>query len=155
MWCTSGYAPVAIDVRQTGVSDGNAVTARRYSPASASSDSVGAERSPTALSNIDGVSPSMTMRTALFGKRPEAGVLLPAPPARAERKRRNRDCFEEADDRDQCEREHHHRSACEQHGRSRGSPAASYSAACEDTGPETAEHSAEGAGDARLPVEDE
>ena len=30
--CTSGWPPVAIDDRQTGVSDGNVVTARRYSP---------------------------------------------------------------------------------------------------------------------------
>src|SRR6266536_6047283 len=107
MWWTSGCAPVAIDVRQTGVSDGNVVTARRYSPASASRASVGAERSPTALSNIDGVRPSMMIRTVLLGKRAEAGVLLPGPLTCAERERRNRDRLDEADERDQREREDH------------------------------------------------
>ena len=29
MWCTSGPAPVAIDVRQTGVSEGKTEVARR------------------------------------------------------------------------------------------------------------------------------
>ena len=155
MWCTSGYAPTAIDVRQTGVNDGNAVTARRYSPASASSDSVGAERSPTAVSNIDGVNPSMTLRTTVFGKRPEAGVLLAAAPAGAERKRRNRNRFQEADDGDQRECEHDHRATGEEHGRSRGSAAASHAAACEGAGTETAQRAAEGTCDARLPIEDE
>ena len=32
MWCTSGCAPVAIDERQTGVSDGKVETPRRYVP---------------------------------------------------------------------------------------------------------------------------
>src|SRR5213593_1391259 len=107
MWCTSGCAPVAIDVKQTGVSDGNVVTARRYWPASASCESVGADRSPIAFSNIDGVRPSITMRIALLGKRAEAGVLLPGPLTCAERERRDRDRLEEADDRDQRERECH------------------------------------------------
>ena len=35
MWCTSGLPPVAIDERQTGVSDGNVDAARRYVPCSA------------------------------------------------------------------------------------------------------------------------
>src|SRR6266536_2011447 len=100
MWWTSGCAPVATEVKQTGVSDGKVVTARRYSPASASRESVGAERSPTALSNIDGVRPSMTMRTVrLLRKRAEAGVLLPGPLACAEWEHGNRDRLEEADDR--------------------------------------------------------
>ncbi len=63
MWWTSGCAPVAIDERQTGVSDGNVEAARRYSPCSARKRSAGA----SALSNIDGVRPSITTRTTGFG----------------------------------------------------------------------------------------
>src|SRR5580765_5286531 len=120
MWCTSGCAPVAIDVRHTGVNDGNVVTARRYVPASASRDNVGAERSSTALSNIAGVRPSMTIRTArLLGKRAEAGVLLSGPLTCAKCERRDRDGLDETDERDQPEREHDDCGADEQHGRSR------------------------------------
>ena len=49
--------------RQTGVSDGKVEAARRYSPCSARKRSAGA----SALSNIDGVRPSMTTRTTGFG----------------------------------------------------------------------------------------
>src|SRR5215208_4534938 len=104
-----------IDVRHTGVSDGNVVTARRYSPASASRESVGAERSPTALSNSDGVKPSMTIRIALLRKRAEAGVLLTGPLTCAKRECRNRERLQEADDRDQCKREGHDCRDDEQH----------------------------------------
>src|SRR4051812_28454640 len=106
-----------MDVRHTGVSDGKVVTARRYCPASASRDSVGAERSPTALSNSDGVSPSMTIRIAarLLGKRAEAGVFLPGPLTCAERERRDRDGLEVADDRNQRQGERHDGCNQEQH----------------------------------------
>src|SRR2546423_3976826 len=56
---TSGYAPVEIDARQTGVSDGKTDDARRYSPCSARKRIAGA----SAASNTDGVSPSITMTT--------------------------------------------------------------------------------------------
>src|SRR5580765_4785741 len=102
MWCTSGCAPVAIDVRHTGVSDGKVVTARRYSPAPASAESVGVERSPTAFSKVDGVRPSMTMRIArLLRKRSEARVLLVGTSARPQRDDRDRDGLDEAENRDQ------------------------------------------------------
>ena len=61
---TSGWAPVAIDDRQTGVSEGNVVVARPSVPRSASAVSVGASRVPSAPSSIDGVSPSITTRTS-------------------------------------------------------------------------------------------
>src|SRR2546421_7514082 len=105
MWCTSGCTPVASDVRHTGVSDGKVVTPRRYSPASASRDSIGAERSPTACSNVDAVNPSITMRMALAGKRSEAGVLLARPFARTDGEDRQRRRLEVAHDRDDRERE--------------------------------------------------
>src|SRR6266545_3321191 len=106
MWCTSGWAPVAIDVRHTGVREGNVVTPRRYSPAAASAESVGAERSPTAFSNVDGVNPSITMRIVLLGKGAEAGVLFSRAPARARREDGQRSRLEVADrgDERECER---------------------------------------------------
>src|SRR5690242_20708629 len=81
MWCTSGWPPVASDERQTGVSEGNVETARAYCPCSARNDSAGARPSPTAASNTDGVSPSMTIRIAFFvlsvlGKRAQPCVAL-------------------------------------------------------------------------------
>src|SRR5439155_2172841 len=132
MWCTSGCAPVAMDVRHTGVREGNVVTPRRYSPASASSDSVGAERWPTAFSNIDGVRPSITIRMLLLGKRAQAGVFLPGPLACAQRECRNRDRLEETDDRDQCERERDDGRADEQDGGSRRRPPAPHGPPHED-----------------------
>ena len=63
MWCRSGCVPVAIELRQTGVSDGNVDTARRYSPCSARNRSAGV----SAASNTDGVSPSTMTRTTGFG----------------------------------------------------------------------------------------
>ncbi len=63
MSCTSGCAPVAIDARQTGVSEGNVDDARRYSPCSARKRSAGV----SAASNIDGVRPSITTSTTGFG----------------------------------------------------------------------------------------
>src|SRR5580765_8754566 len=156
MWCTSGCAPVAIDVRHTGVSDGNVVTARRYVPASASRASVGAERSSTALSNTDGVRPSMTMRTApLLGKRAEAGVLLSGALTCAQRERGDRNRLEEADERDQPERKHADGCGDEQNGGSRRGAAAAHGAAREDTCAVAAERAGHGTGDRGLPVEHE
>ena len=51
MWCTSGCAPVAIEERQTGVSDGKVETARRYVPCAARNESAGALPVSTASSN--------------------------------------------------------------------------------------------------------
>ena len=59
-------APVAIDERQTGVSDGKTDARGGTSPCSARSASVGARRSSTARSNATGVSPSMTIRTSFL-----------------------------------------------------------------------------------------
>src|SRR5437762_1212543 len=108
MWCRSGWTPVAIDVRHTGVSDGKVVTARRYSPTSASAESVGADRSPTAFSKTDGVRPSITIRITrrLARKRAKTGVLLPGPPARARRDDRQRNRFEVPGCRDDRDEEH-------------------------------------------------
>ena len=63
---TSGCAPVAIDERQTGVSDGNVVTARRYSPLAIRKRSAGTSSLSTACSSMAGVRPSMTIRTSFF-----------------------------------------------------------------------------------------
>src|SRR5919201_1474120 len=86
---TSGWAPVAIEERQTGVNDGKVDVARTYWPCSARNVSVGARRSPTAASNTDGVSPSMTIRISglVTCERAEPGVPLgrPSPQAGGER----------------------------------------------------------------------
>src|SRR4051812_36711721 len=156
MWWTSGCAPVASDVRQTGVSEGKVVTARRYEPASASADSVGAERSPTAFSKVDGVRPSMTIRIALLlRKRAEPGVLLACALARAQPDDGDRDRLDEADDRDEGEREREDGSCDENRRRASGRAAAPYRAARERPRAEAAERTGDGACNACLPVEDE
>src|SRR6266545_7057636 len=112
MWCASGWAPVAIDVRQTGVSDGNVVVARRYSPASARKVSVGTSRSPTAASNIDGVRPSITIRidARLLGKGAQARVLLARATPCAAGERGECERLEVSDDGNEGECERAHRS---------------------------------------------
>ena len=64
---TSGWAPVAIEERHTGVSDGNVVVARASVPCSASAVRVGSAAVPSEPSSIDGVSPSITTRTSFLG----------------------------------------------------------------------------------------
>src|SRR5215211_6575098 len=156
MWWTSGCAPVAIDVRQTGVSEGNVVTARRYEPAPASAESVGAERSPTAFSKVDGVRPSMTIRIALLlRKRAEPGVLLVGTLARAEPDDGNRQRLDEADDRDERQGERDDCGCGENRRRASGRAATPHRAARERPGAEAAERAGHGADDAGLPVEDE
>src|SRR6266540_3312685 len=85
MPCTSGCAPVTSEDRHTGVSEGNVVSALRYSPCSARKRSAGMSCRSTAASKTAGVRPSMTIRTSLrestsvAGERTQAGVALPAP----------------------------------------------------------------------------
>ncbi len=67
--CTSGWPPVAIEDRQTGVSDGNVVTARRYSPSFIRKRRPGTSSVSTARSSMVGVRPSMTIRTSFFTAR--------------------------------------------------------------------------------------
>ncbi len=97
--CTSGCAPVASDERQTGRQRRETSSPRaRYSPRSASSASVGAVRRSTASSNIAGVSPSMTISSALVaGKDPKTGVALACAAAEAEREHRQRERLEVAE----------------------------------------------------------
>src|SRR5580765_2792721 len=156
MWCTSGCAPVAIDVRHTGVSDGNVVTARRYSPASARAESVGVERSPTAFSNVDGVRPSMTIRIAgLLRKRAQARVLPVGALARTQRDDRDRNGLDEAEERDQrhAQREQPQRDE-DRRGPSWG-PATANRVAGERSRAEARQQSGDRACDAALPVDDE
>src|SRR5215211_6623493 len=156
MWCPSGCAPVTSDVRQTGVSDGKVVTARRYSPASASAVSVGALRSPTASSKVDAVRPSTTTRIAfrelarLLGKRAQAGVLLACPAACPRSERRERRRLEVAGERDERERERAHRSHQQEHRRPAGGSTASQGAARDDGRARATEQST-GSGTDRFP----
>src|SRR5579884_168139 len=101
MWWPSGCEPVAIELRHTGVSDGNVEAARRYSPCSARKRSAGV----SAASNIDGVRPSMTIRTTLvLGKGAQAGVPLGRAAAQPEAEQRDGRGLEVAEGRDERER---------------------------------------------------
>src|SRR5438270_2518170 len=101
IWWTSGCAPVAIDDRQTGVSDGKVETAREYRPRSARYDRAGVRSSPTAASNIDGVSPSITIKmTLVAGKSAKAGVPLLGTASQAGRQGRHERRFQIAGGRD-------------------------------------------------------
>src|SRR5436305_8451914 len=87
MWCTSGCAPVGIEERQTGVSDGKVEVARPYSPCSARKRSAGAWLS-SADSKVAAARPSMTTRMSFLSgiyllvasEDAQAGVALPAAP---------------------------------------------------------------------------
>src|SRR5215211_3264876 len=112
---TSGWAPVAIEERQTGVSEGNVDVALPYTPRSASAARAG-EPPVTARSNIDGVSPSMTTRTSFLeldsaGKSAQAGVALDASLLRAAGEHRRGDRLQIAHDR------HERQSRADQRGR--------------------------------------
>src|SRR4051794_5667245 len=105
MWCRSGCEPVAIELRHTGVSDGNVDVARRYSPCSARKRSAGV----SAASNIDGVSPSMTISTTFFGgvllgKGAQAGVPVRRAAAQARAEQRHRERLEVAEHGNERER---------------------------------------------------
>src|SRR5438445_8982374 len=109
MWWTSGCAPVTSEDMHTGVSEGNVVTARPYVPCSARNVNAGVRLSPTAASNIDGVRPSMTMRTNLVaGKKAQSCETLGRASAQARGKRRHDGGFQVADSRDPRERGQHH-----------------------------------------------
>src|ERR671911_2763734 len=102
--CTSGYAPVTSDERQTGVSEGNTVDARRYSPRSCNSASAGAVRRSAASSYIAGVNPSMTIRSALVaGKDPKTCMALVRAPACADPEHGQREREEVAQHRNERE----------------------------------------------------
>src|SRR3954447_3919546 len=102
IWCTSGYEPVEIDARQTGVSDGKTEAARRYSPCSARKRIAGV----SAASNIDGVRPSITITTTglVFCKGAQARVLVGRAAAQPSAEQRHRERLEESEDRDEGER---------------------------------------------------
>src|SRR6476646_42464 len=114
MRCTSGPAPVTIDERQTGVSDGKTDVARRYAPCSARCARAGARPLSTACSNASGVIPSTTIRTSFFGTRlvlregAQAGVALGLRTAETKSEHRNHNGFEVAhngDEREACRHE--------------------------------------------------
>src|SRR5205823_2779893 len=123
MRCTSGCAPVAIDDRQTGVSDGKVETPRRYVPFAARNESAGALPVSTASSKTAGVSPSTTTRisflrsaNSIAGQAAQAGVALVVAPARPGAERGEPDRLEEADDGDQRERGHQERGEADENG---------------------------------------
>src|SRR5579862_1854310 len=101
-----GPAPVTIEERQTGVSDGKTDVACRYSPCSARKERAGARPLSTARSKAAGVIPSTTIRTSFLrmrpgllvaGERPQTGVALGPRPAEPRRQSRQRQRLEVAD----------------------------------------------------------
>src|SRR4051812_37226853 len=120
--CTSGCAPVAMEERHTGVSDGNVDAARRYWPCSARKRRAGV----SAASNIDGVSPSITIRTTglVLGKGAQPGVPIGRAAAEAPADQRHSECLEVADDGHERERGSDERCAGEQRCRSTSRAAA-------------------------------
>src|SRR5919204_3478011 len=119
---------------QTGVSEGNVVTAREYEPCSARNHIAGVRASPTEASNIDGVSPSTTIRTSLrlvAGKRAQSGEPLRRASAQPCRQRRNDGRFEIADARNPSERGEHDRRDPE-HDRGSNARAAAAQGPCDN-----------------------
>src|SRR6188508_2712786 len=146
--CTSGYAPVTSDERQTGVSDGNTVAARRYSPRSCNSASAGAVLRSTASSYIAGVSPSMTISSALVaGKDPETCVALACAPADAEPEHGQREREEVAEHRNEREGREDERGTGDEQGGPASGAAAGQRTLNRRRRSDGAEHAAEPAGD--------
>src|SRR3954462_11083547 len=155
MWWTSGCDPVTIDDRHTGVSDGNVETARAYWPRSASAVNAGIRRSPTAPSSIDGVKPSMTMRTALVaGKGSQPGVSLGRAPAQARGECGDDRCLEISDRGNPRERREHDRGKADERRRSEPRPSATQGPGDELCGPERSEHAACCSADRFVPLAD-
>src|SRR5688572_6601330 len=154
--CTSGYAPVTSDERQTGVSDGKTVAARRYSPRSWSSARAGAVRRSTASSYIAGVNPSMTIRSALVaGKDPKACVALVCPPADAEAQDGQRQRDEVAEHRNEREPRQDERRSADQQRRACARAAACQRAVNGRGGTDGPEHPADRARDRAGPLGEE
>src|SRR5512142_1046730 len=129
--CTSGWAPVAIAERQTGVSEGKVETARRYSPSRASAASAGARPDSTAASKAWGVRPSITIRITLrvtgSVAREDAQPRVPLPAARAQARaeRRQGQSLEVAEHRHEGQRRDQDRRAADEQRRpaARAAPA--------------------------------
>src|SRR3954451_15219029 len=159
MWWTSGCAPVAIELRQTGVSDGNVESARRYSPASASRASQGVRSGVTASSNVSARRPSITTRISFCanasvpGEDPEPGVAGARAGADPSREHQEDERLEVADDRHEREQRHHDRRCDEEDCEPAARPAAPERAARDRRRAEAAEEAADRARDrlARAP----
>src|SRR5438067_3659673 len=157
---TSGCAPVAIDERHTGVSDGKVDVARAYSPCSARNRSAGACRS-RALSNVDALRPSMTTRTTLRGtvsvpgEDPEPCVPLASAAAKARAERGEGERLEIADERHEGERREHERGQGDEDRRPDARPAALQRPAHELRRPDHARGPTDRAADRLLPVVDQ
>src|SRR3954463_1131756 len=168
--CTSGCAPVAIDDRQTGVSDGKVETPRRYVPCCARKVSAGAAPVSTASSKTSGVSPSITTRISFLRTsvtREAAQARVPrrrappaprAPPGRpprgGSRKRGQGDGLEVADHRDERERREHHGREPDESGRPTPRSATLERPRDEGRDDRRAERAADAAGPRPLPAAD-
>src|SRR5260221_146041 len=83
MWCTPGPAPVAIDERQTGVSDGKTDVARRYTPFAARNASAGARplsiATPTPTPAASASAPAASSAVLVEPAIPVRSTPVPAP----------------------------------------------------------------------------
>ena len=139
------------------MSDGNVLTARRYSPCSARKRSAGV----SADSNADGVSPSTMTRTTGFGfageasvpgKRSEPCVALRRAGAQPCAECRHRNGLEVPEHGDERERRADERREREQEGRPTGRAAAPQRAADERRGPDRAARRTGRAADRFVPL---
>ena len=109
MWCTSGCAPVAIDARQTGVSDGNVEAARAVLAVlgeEAERRRVGGleHRRRQAVDRRPGRPASASPAGSVAGERAQARVPLRRAGAQARAEHRHRERLEVADHRHERER---------------------------------------------------
>src|SRR6266536_3934629 len=156
MPCTSGCPPVAIDARQTGVSEGKVETPRRYEPCSSRKRSAGV----SAASNIDGVRPSITIRTTGFrlsvtGQRAQPGVPLGLARAQPQAERGQDDGLDVADERHEGERRGPECASSDQRREAAARAAAPERAAHDRRRAEPARDPADEAADRLVPVLDE
>ena len=83
-WMFNADPPVAIEARQTGVSDGNVDTARPSPPRSTSMPRWGAPPLAIAVGSVSGARPSTTIRTS-FLRLPDFGAAVAGAPCAAGR----------------------------------------------------------------------
>ena len=139
------------------MSDGNVETARRYVPWSSKWRSAG----PSVASSIDGVRPSITIRTTGFvarrsvtGKDAQARVLIGGAAARSQPDGRKEDSLQVPGDRDEREPGGDKRAEEHEHGKAEASPTASQRTGHERRDTERTGNAADGTGHGLGPVED-
>src|SRR5205814_4743730 len=155
---TSGCATVAIDERQTGVRDGKVEIPRAYVPFAARNFRAGVRSSSAARSKASGVRPSITIRisflaTALIAcERAQTCVPLGLAAARAGGERGQRERFQVAEKRDECESRDAEACEADQDSGARRGAAPAQGPAGERSTAEPAEQASDRTADGVVPV---